>query len=221
MTEQQLRQLVVDAAESWVGCKESDGSHKPIIDLYNSHKPLARGYPVKYTDQWCSTFASAAAIKAGLTQIIPTECGCEEHIKRFQAIGAWVEDDAYVPQPGDYIFYDWQDKGQGDNTGRADHVGIVVECDGKTITVIEGNKNNAVGYRKIPVNGQYIRGFGVPDYASLADKPVQKEPWWKPYADWTVENDIADGTRGDAPATRGEVWAMLARMAQKIKEGVI
>lgn len=221
MTEQQLRQSVVDAAESWVGCKESDGSHKPIIDRYNSHKPLARGYPVKYTDAWCSTFASAAAIKAGLTQIIPTECGCEEHIKKFQAIGAWVEDDACVPQPGDYLFYDWQDKGQGDCTGRADHVGIVVECDGKTITVIEGNKNNAVGYRKIPVNGQYIRGFGVPDYASLADKPAQKEPWWQPHADWAVANDIADGTRGDAPATRGEVWAMLERMAQKIKEGVI
>ena len=40
-----------------------------IIDLYNSHKPLARGYPVKYTDAWCSTFASAVAIQAGLTSI--------------------------------------------------------------------------------------------------------------------------------------------------------
>ncbi len=86
MTEQQLRASVVDAAESWVGCKESNGTHKPIIDLYNSHKPLARGYPLQYTDQWCSGFASAAAIKAGLTNIIPTEVGCGEHIKLFQAL---------------------------------------------------------------------------------------------------------------------------------------
>ena len=72
MTEQELRQSVVRIAQGWLGCKESNGSHKKIIDLYNSHKPLARGYPVKYTDAWCSTFASAVAIKAGLTDIIPT-----------------------------------------------------------------------------------------------------------------------------------------------------
>nr|WP_325303053.1 hypothetical protein [uncultured Oscillibacter sp.] len=40
-----------------------------IIDLYSSHRPLARDYPVKYTDAWCSTFASAVAIQAGLTSI--------------------------------------------------------------------------------------------------------------------------------------------------------
>ena len=40
---------------SYLGCKEANGSHRKIIDLYNSHKPLARGYAVKYTDAWCST----------------------------------------------------------------------------------------------------------------------------------------------------------------------
>lgn len=43
---------VVAQAEAWIGCKESDGSHKKIIDVYNSHKPLARGYKLKYTDAW-------------------------------------------------------------------------------------------------------------------------------------------------------------------------
>ena len=43
MTEQELRQQVVSIAQGWIGCKESNGTHKPIIDLYNSHKPLARG----------------------------------------------------------------------------------------------------------------------------------------------------------------------------------
>ena len=109
MTENQLRQKVVKIAVSYLGCKEADGSHRKIIDLYNSHKPLARGYAVKYTDAWCSTFASAVAIAAGLTDIIPTECGCEKHIALFKKLGAWVENDAYVPKPGDYIFYDWQD----------------------------------------------------------------------------------------------------------------
>lgn len=168
MTEKELRQKVVSIAESYLGCKESNGSHRKIIDLYNSHKPLARGYAVKYTDAWCSTFASAVAIAAGLTDIIPTECGCEKHIELFKKLGSWVENDAYVPSPGDYIFYDWDDSGAGDCTGSADHVGIVVSCDGKTVKVIEGNKSDSVCYRNIAVNGKYIRGYGVPKYSSKA-----------------------------------------------------
>lgn len=166
MTEQELRQKVVSIAQGWIGCKESNGSHRKIIDLYNSHKPLARGYPVKYTDAWCSTFASAVAIKAGLTDIIPTECGCEKHIQLFKALGSWEENDAHVPAPGDYIFYDWDDNGAGDCTGSADHVGIVEKVSGQTITVIEGNMSNAVGRRTLKVNGRYIRGYGVPKYGS-------------------------------------------------------
>lgn len=171
MTEKELRANVVAIAGSFIGCKESDGSHKKIIDLYNSHKPLARGYAVKYTDAWCSTFASAVAVKAGLTDIIPTECGCEKHIQLFKKLGSWQENDAYVPSPGDYIFYDWQDGtnyATTDNTGAADHVGIVEKVTGNTITVIEGNYSNAVKRRTLAVNGRYIRGYGVPDYASKA-----------------------------------------------------
>lgn len=168
MTEKELRQKVVDTAESYLGCKESDGSHKKIIDLYNSHKPLARGYAVKYTDAWCSTFASAVAIACGLTDIIPTECGCEKHIALFKALGAWVEDDSYTPGLGDYIFYDWQDNGIGDNTGAADHVGIVTAVSGSKITITEGNMSNAVGHRTLQVNGRYIRGYGTPKYGAKA-----------------------------------------------------
>lgn len=164
-TEDQVRAYVVEIAKAWLGCKESDGTHKQIIDVYNGHKPLARGYAVKYTDAWCSTYASAVAIKAGLTDIIPTECGCEKHIQLFKNLGAWQESDAYVPKPADYIFYDWDDSGTGDCTGNADHVGIVCEVNDGKITVIEGNKSDAVGYRTINVDGKYIRGYGVPDYA--------------------------------------------------------
>lgn len=168
MTEQELRQKVVSIAQSYIGCNESDGSHKKIIDLYNSHKPLARGYAVKYTDAWCSTFASAVAIAAGLTDIIPTECGCEKHIQLFKGLGSWQENDAYVPSPGDYVFYDWDDSGSGDCTGSADHVGIVEKVSGQTITVIEGNYSNSVKRRTLTVNGRYIRGYGVPKYSSKA-----------------------------------------------------
>lgn len=160
------RDQVISQAKAWLGKKESDGSHKEIIDVYNSHKPLARGYSVTYTDAWCATFVSAVAIKCGLTDIIPTECGCGQMIALFQKLGEWIENDAYVPSPGDVIFYDWQDSGSGDNTGWPDHVGIVETVSGSTITVIEGNRINAVGKRTLQVNGKYIRGYGVPKYSS-------------------------------------------------------
>ena len=126
----------------------------------------ARGYKVTYTDAWCATFVSAVAVKLGYTRIIPTECSCNYMIRGFQSIGCWVENDAYVPKAGDVIFYDWQDIGIGDNVGSSDHVGIVEKCDGRTITVIEGNISNKVGRRTLAVNGKYIRGFGVPAYTT-------------------------------------------------------
>ena len=158
------RQNLVKMAASFIGCKESDGSHRQIIDIYNAHKPLARGYAVKYTDAWCATFVSAMAIKCGLTDIIPTECSCGKMIDLFKKLGTWQENDAHVPEPGDVVFYDWDDSGKGDNTGGSDHVGIVEKVSGSNITIIEGNYYNAVKRRNIKVNGRYIRGYGVPKY---------------------------------------------------------
>lgn len=170
------RDQIIAQARAWLGKKESDGSHREIIDVYDSHKPLARGYAVKYTDAWCATFVSALAIKCGLTDIIPTECGCGQMVTLFQKLGEWIENDAYLPSPGDVIFYDWQDSGSGDNTGWPDHVGIVEEVSGKTITIIEGNKSDSVSRRTLQVNGKYIRGYGVPKYSSSSDASAPITP---------------------------------------------
>ena len=159
MTEKELRAKVVNTAVAWLGCKEANGSHKKIIDVYNAHTPLPVGYKVKYTDAWCATYVSAVAIKAGLDDIIPLECGCGRYITLAQKMGIWVENDAFVPQAGDIVLYDWDDNGVGGNKGSADHIGIVVSVSGSTIKVIEGNMGNAVNYRNLAVNGRYIRGF--------------------------------------------------------------
>lgn len=170
MTEVQLRQNIVSIMQGWVGKKESNGSHKEIIDIYNAHKPLARNYKVKYTDSWCATTVSAAAIVAGLTDIIPLECSCGKLITLAKNMGIWQESDAYTPAPGDLILYDWGDSGSGDNTGWPEHIGMVEKLTSTTITVIEGNINNAVGRRSIRVNGKYIRGYIVPKYSKVATK---------------------------------------------------
>ena len=152
------RKMIVNQAKKWLGYKESNGTHREIIDIYNAHKPLPRGYKVKYTDSWCATFVSAVFIKCGVD--MPLECGCEQMIEKLKKVDAWVEKDKHKPKPADLIFYDWQDDGVGNNKGWSDHVGIVEKVIGNTIYVIEGNYDDSVKRRKIKRNGRYIRGFG-------------------------------------------------------------
>lgn len=169
-SEKTLRMSLITSAENWLDSNEADGSHKRIIDLYNNHEPLAEGYRVQYDDQWCATFVSAASIQAGLTSIIPTECGCQRQITLFQQLDAWEEADDYKPIPGDIIYYSRNTSTLfGDCTEWSDHVGIVVGTNGNMIKVIEGNYGDRVGYRLIRVNDPIIRGFGKPDYQSLAE----------------------------------------------------
>lgn len=163
-TDRKTRNRFVSQARAWLGKNETDGTHREIIDIYNGHKPLASGYAVKYTDSWCATFVSATAIVAECTDIIPTECSCQQMIEKFKAIGCWVEEDTHIPLPGDIVFYDWQDSGSGDNAGWSDHVGIVESVSGNYMTVIEGNYNDGVGRIVIQINGKYIRGYGVPKF---------------------------------------------------------
>lgn len=190
MTEKELRAKVVKIAKEYYGCKESNGSHKKIIDLYNSVRPLPRGYAVKYTDEWCATFVSAVAIKAGVKDIMPRECGCDRMIQLYKDLGRWKEKDSYVPKAGDVIFYDWDDSGYGENKGSSDHVGIVASVSGKNIKVIEGNKGEAVAYRTIAVNGRYVRGYGVPNYASKATKEEVKKEETKKDVTTTKKTDL-------------------------------
>lgn len=165
--EASLRMQVVRTAERYLGCKEADGSHQQIIDLYNAHKPLARGYEVQYTDSWCSTFVSAVSIQCGVTEIIPTECGCERQIALFQELGRWEESDSRIPLPGDLIFYDWDAESRGPSLGWSDHVGIVVGTKWPFIKVIEGNYDDQVAYRILPIDDIRIRGFALPEYSAL------------------------------------------------------
>lgn len=160
---------VLKVAKSWLGYSEANGKFKEILDVYNSHKPLARGYKVKTTDQWCDAFISACAIKAGAVDLIGTECGCEKHVAIFKQKGIWIEDGTIKPKVGDIILFNWDDRTQP-NDGQSDHIGIVEQQYGNTIVCIEGNKNEKVDRRTINVGWGYIRGFARPKYAEATSK---------------------------------------------------
>ncbi len=163
--DQKMRFDYIQEAMLYAGAEEGSNTHKKIIDGYNAHKPLAQGYEVQYDDDWCATFVSYVAIRETMTDFIPTECGCQRQIGLWQDLGRWEENDTYLPLPGDIIYYDWDVRTLGDSTGWADHVGIVIGTHGPFIKVIEGNKDDAVGYRYIIRWDPRIRGYGLPDYS--------------------------------------------------------
>lgn len=150
---------IIQTMANWIGTDK-----RKIIDIYNSHKPLAKGYKVKYTDAWCDATVSAAFIVNDAVDLIgATECGVERHIYEFKKIGIWIEDGTIVPKPGDIICYNWDDSTQ-QNDGFADHIGIVESFNAREICVIEGNFNDAVRRRVIPIGWGYIRGYARPKY---------------------------------------------------------
>jgi hypothetical protein len=180
--------------------------------------------------------------------IIPRECSCAEMIQLLKKIGAWQEDDRYIPEPGDIIFYDWDDAATGyattDNAGAPEHVGIVECVAGGQITVIEGNKGKAVGRRMVSVNGRFIRGYGVPKYpddtTKQEDDTVTQDQFEAMYKTMTDKWDnlgvadnrapedfeaakaagLTDGSRPQSLATRQEVAVMAYRAYKTTLAGV-
>ena len=164
------RESVVGQMLAWEGYSEKDGRFKVIIDGYNAYLPTAvkagcANYQVKYSDEWCATCASYTYIACGLGYMFPVECSCPRMIILAQKMGIWQENDGYVPSIADAVLYDWDDSGKGDNTGTADHIGIVIAVDGDTFVVMEGNNGESVRRRTMSVNGKYIRGFITPKFS--------------------------------------------------------
>lgn len=190
---------IVKVAQGWVGYSEANGKFKEILNVYNSHKPLARGYKIKTTDEWCDAFVSACAIKAGAVDLIGTEVGCEKHIQIFKKKGIWIEDGRVKPKVGDIILFNWNDSTQ-DNDGSADHIGIVEQQYGNTIVCIEGNMNSKVGRRTINVGWGYIRGYARPKYA--VEKTTAKPVTVKKKSITTIANEVIQGAWGTGTARK-------------------
>ena len=173
MTENQLRQKVADIINAWVGATKGSAKHREILEIYNGHKPLARGYKMQVKDAYCAATVSAAYIKAGIAEYTGTECGVEKFVQIAKSKGIWVENDAHFCHVGGACVYDWDDDGKGDCTGAGDHIGIVTQVNSAagTFVVTEGNMSGGkVGKRTMAINGKYIRGFICPNFADIAKK---------------------------------------------------
>lgn len=202
------RQKVVDTVNGWVGKNEADGSYKSIIDEYNKcpAEQLPRRARMEYGWAWCAATWSAAAVKLGYLEIMPIEISCYYLIEAAKKMGVWVENDAYTPQPGDAVLYDWDDSGTGDNTGSPDHVGTVtyVNTASGYMVATEGNYSNAVKKRTISLNGRYIRGFIRPKYDEGA---VTDPPKTGGKSASEIAHEVIAGVWGNGDARKKELEA--------------
>ena len=169
---------------------KGESGHQKVLNVYNSQCPLPRGYKLQSKDPWCAATVTAVFLMNGYSDI--AECSCPVMVKKAKDLGIWVEDDAFTPQIGDIIMYDWQDSGKGDNQGTPDHVGIVISVTKSKIMVREGNKNKTLGNRDITVNQVYIRGYITPPYeddSGLLDAEINT-PTPTPKAKETAQNEV-------------------------------
>lgn len=193
------RSKVVGIMQEWL----KTSPHYEIVDIYNTISPLPVGYRLTYSDAWCAGTVSACFHKAGYDSIFPSECSCPRMIQKAMNMGIWVENDAYIPKAGDCILYDWEDSGYGDNQGTADHVGMVESVSGNTISVIEGNNNDAVRRRTIAVDSRYIRGYVCPKFSEV--EPMN--PPENPTNTQTEQKQESGGTLSKVPKYVGRCTA--------------
>lgn len=92
------------------------------------------------------------------------------HAQAFQSHGQWHIDTAGIRR-GDIVFFDWQGS---NNINAIDHVGLVVDVNGRDILTIEGNTADKCARRVR--RAEEIAGYGRPAYKEATSAPKPKKP---------------------------------------------
>ena len=145
-----------------------------------------------YTGEWCHRFADWLAMHAGQPKTrIPNTSNCGVGIVWFvndaqsggfffknaahkaRMISAYPAIDhlaptltnaeaAYIPSPGDYIYFRWTNAPASTNVS---HVGIVRTVTDTALTTFEGNSGDQVVSRTFALDNAQIVGYGKPQYS--------------------------------------------------------
>lgn len=157
--------------------KQFDGMTASEIGIFNYKSSTGKQF---YAADWCAMFVSYCFDQCGLIDAIDgVYFGCTTKVNEIKGTELWRDAADYIPQPGDVIFYT-------DDGRTSYHTGIVVSCNGTTITTVEGNTADYVGENgylnstcrvwdnKASVGGRNILGYLVPNvkgrYEEIDDK---------------------------------------------------
>ena len=159
-------QDLISVARGYLGTTEDDPRFKELIDYYNSHTD---GYDMRYWDEWCACFVSVCSLKSDNADATGTSVNCAVFRNIWEDKGI-LREGWETPEPGWLIDYDWE------QDGIPDHIGIVVDCDGSTIHVIEGNTDGEMcAEHWIPVGASTISCFGAPEYDESEDDMTDEQ----------------------------------------------
>lgn len=135
---------------------------KPIIKTAMAQlgnkggEPFWSWFGFKSREEWCACFVSWCEDQCGFI--------AEEKAPKFALVsdGAdwFVLHDQWrlmgdTPQPGDLIFFDW------DQDGGRDHVGIVTGVVGDKVFTVEGNSSDLCRQKRYSVDDPVIYGYGI------------------------------------------------------------
>lgn len=159
------RQRIVEIAIKELGHAEPTGDDK-YIEWYNDH--VLKTWKLPLDSAWCAMFVSWCLYEAGVTEsVVAPFCGCTAGMNLLKKQGVFrTRASGYIPQPGDLIFYDW------DNSGDSDHVGIVEKAEGGRVHTIEGNTSNMVARRSYSLTSTSIVGYACPKYSDDSAAPA-------------------------------------------------
>lgn len=187
---------VLAVAESQLGYQESTANYEVSdtdADEIKGYTRYGAWYGSPYGD-WCAMFASFCIHYAGVENM-PLEAGCQNWIERLSSenVALYYPVSEDVPQPGELIFFDW------DQDGDSDHVGIVAqlieatESETAKIQTIEGNSADCVRYVTYEADDDEILG-----YAKLPEKQetqyIESTLVAQIYTDETYEISAEDDT---------------------------
>ena len=155
-------------AQTQLGYKESSRNFQIKNGYEKGYTRYGEWYGgVEYGD-WCAMFIAFCMHYAGIKGV-PFSCGCDKWIDMLRDAGMYAEADAYLPRPGDFVFFDSDRTETTPDTVpvAADHVAIVVEVIPATeeepaaIVTIEGNYFDAVRNETRYMNDPRIIGYGL------------------------------------------------------------
>lgn len=208
---------IIDIAQVELGKHISDGGTN-TVPYWAELQPNFQGQP------WCAGFVSWCAKHSGLTlPAIDHPWGysyCPDAVSYAQGNGLWQSNGLY--QRNDVIFFDW------DGDGEADHTGLVLSDDGKTVVTIEGNtgpegwtgnQSNGDGvYMRHRAHGPMI--MGVLDWSKVTanslPKPKDNTPLKKPTPTHSTIDDTFKTKTRDTFHTLSYLVNGNANLADKI-----
>ncbi len=139
--------------------------NQALIDIALSQEGQVGGQPYwswygfNSRVEWCACFVSWVFNQAGYSE--PKFASCTwGGMPWFTGKGQFASGNYTDLVAGDVIFFNWS----GNQSGGADHVGLVIGTDGTKVYTVEGNSGDSCKVKSYPLNSSVIRGYGLMNY---------------------------------------------------------